>query len=252
MGRVRVIREDFALRNTRGQRLECSLFVPARASKPLPCAVYLHGNASSRLEALVLVPQFLVAGIALCCFDFGGCGRSEGDYISLGFFEQDDVACCVDHLRGRQDISHIALWGRSMGAVTALLYCRRDPSISGVVLDSPFSDLTDLAKDVLREDPAGSALPDWLVSASLKLVDTMVRRKAGFSLTDIHPVETARNTFVPARFLSASGDRLVSPNQTETLFREYAGEKEIERFEGSHNSFRPQETTRRASQFLAE
>ena len=40
-----------------------------------------------------------------------------------------------------------------MGAVTALLYSQRDPSVAGMVLDSPFSRLTalmlELASDLL-------------------------------------------------------------------------------------------------------
>jgi hypothetical protein len=38
-------------------------------------------------------------------------------------------------------VSTIGLWGRSMGAVTALMYADYDPSIGGLVLDSPFSNL---------------------------------------------------------------------------------------------------------------
>ena len=45
----------------------------------------------------------------------------------------DDLAVAVRHLRGSGAVSTIGLWGRSMGAVTALLYAQRDPSIAGVV-----------------------------------------------------------------------------------------------------------------------
>jgi dienelactone hydrolase len=69
---------------------------------------------------------------------------SEGDYISLGWYERDDLAVVVEYLRGTGKVSTIGLWGRSMGAVTALLHGDRDPSIAGMVLDSPFSDLPNL------------------------------------------------------------------------------------------------------------
>jgi len=29
--------------------------------------------------------------ISICTFDFSGCGNSEGDYISLGYYEQQDL-----------------------------------------------------------------------------------------------------------------------------------------------------------------
>lgn len=39
----------------------------------------------------------------------------------------------VDFLRQTDKVSTLGLWGRSMGAVTALLYSQRDPSIAGIV-----------------------------------------------------------------------------------------------------------------------
>lgn len=53
--------------------------------------------------------------------------------MTLGWREQDDLALAIQHLRDLGTVSTIGLWGRSMGAVTALLYSQKDPSIAGVV-----------------------------------------------------------------------------------------------------------------------
>lgn len=42
--------------------------------------------------------------------------------MSLGYYEQDDVAAVVEYLKANMRVSSIGLWGRSMGGVTALLY----------------------------------------------------------------------------------------------------------------------------------
>jgi len=42
------------------------------------------------------------------------------------------------------------LWGRSMGAATSLLYGATDPSIACMVLDSPFTSLTTVAKELVE------------------------------------------------------------------------------------------------------
>lgn len=47
---------------------------------------------------------------------------SEGEYISLGWHEKDDLQCVIDYLRSSGKVSLIGLWGRSMGAATALLH----------------------------------------------------------------------------------------------------------------------------------
>lgn len=114
----------------------------------MPCVVYCHGNSSSRLEAFELISFLLPANITLFAFDFPGCGRSEGEFISLGWHERNDVGVIINYLRTERHVSTIALWGRSMGAATALLHGDRDPSIAALILDSPFSSMKTLVKEL--------------------------------------------------------------------------------------------------------
>lgn len=44
-----------------------------------------------------------------------GCGLSEGEYISLGYYEKDDLSVVIKYLRESGKVSTIGLWGRSMG-----------------------------------------------------------------------------------------------------------------------------------------
>ncbi|KAA6355507.1 MAG: hypothetical protein EZS28_048966, partial [Streblomastix strix] len=87
-------RTDFTIQNNEGQRLECSLFERADTYQNQhynPCVIYCHGNAGCRTESHNLIPVLIPRGIALVVFDFTGCGRSEGDYITLGWREQSDL-----------------------------------------------------------------------------------------------------------------------------------------------------------------
>lgn len=60
------------------------------------------------------------------------------------------VKAVVEHLRKSGEVGAIALWGRSMGAATALLHGDRDMSIAALVLDSAFADLTQLAEEMVE------------------------------------------------------------------------------------------------------
>lgn len=115
----------------------------------MPCVIFLHGNSSSRTGALECIEALLPHHIQLFCFDFAGCGLSDGEYISLGYYEKEDLNCVVEHLRNSGKVSLIGLWGRSMGAATALLHGHRDPSIAAMVLDSPFTSLKELAQEIV-------------------------------------------------------------------------------------------------------
>ena len=74
---------------------------------------------------------------------------SEGDYVSLGFFEMKDLESVIKYIRESEKASTIGLWGRSMGAVTALMYGDSDPTIAGMILDSPFKSLHALCLEMV-------------------------------------------------------------------------------------------------------
>jgi len=146
-------RSDVQLTNPRGLVLECSHWQPARANRPaprMPCVIYLHGNSSCRVEATSILACCLSAGITVFSLDMAGSGHSGGEWVSLGHFEKDDLRTVTDHLRSTGGVATIGLWGRSMGAATALLHGPRDPSIAALVLDSSFADLDQLALEMVR------------------------------------------------------------------------------------------------------
>lgn len=172
----------------------------------MPCVIYLHGNSSSRLEAVEAVTYLLPSNISLFCFDFAGCGLSEGDYISLGWFERDDLHMIVDYLRKERRCNTIGLWGRSMGAVTSLLHGDRDPSIGGMVLDSPFADMKQLAQELAK---TYTKVPNFLVSAALKLVRSSIKSKANFDIYDLTPIKHVKECFIPALFATANSDDFI-------------------------------------------
>ena len=51
----------------------------------------MHGNSSARVEAIPQLSLCLAIGATMFAFDFTGSGKSEGDYVSLGFFEKEDL-----------------------------------------------------------------------------------------------------------------------------------------------------------------
>lgn len=85
-------------------------------------AVGSKGSFLFRSKRKSIIPHILCHDITLFTFDFAGCGNSEGEYISLGYYEKDDVDVVFKYLRSLGTVSSIGLWGRSMGAVTALMY----------------------------------------------------------------------------------------------------------------------------------
>ena len=242
---VHWVREDFEVKNRLGQPLVCSHYLPAQQDglHQLPCCLYLHGNSGCRADANELVPLLLPLGITVCAFDFSGSGLSGGEYVTLGANEQTDVECIVSHLRHSGRADRVALWGRSMGAATAVLYAKNDPTIAGLVLDSPFSSLAEVMKEVsvkfLSTSNGRIALPQSVARGAIQIIAWSIKKRAGFQIFDLEIAKAAREVFTPAILCHAEQDDFVPLHHSERVRDALAGDKNLVKFSGDHNSDRP-------------
>ncbi|XP_008644127.1 uncharacterized isoform X4 [Zea mays] len=200
-------RLDLELTNARGYILKCSHYVPAfiPENTALPCVVYCHGNSGCRADANEAAVILLPSNITVFTLDFSGSGLSGGDYVSLGWHEKEDLKCAVSCLRDNKQVSTIGLWGRSMGAVTCLLYGAEDPSIGGMILDSAFTNLYDLMMELV--DVYKIRVPKFTVKMAVQYMRRIIQKRAKFDIMDLNVLR---------------------------------GDKNIIKFDGDHNSPRPQ------------
>ncbi|KAL5056660.1 hypothetical protein RYX36_037342, partial [Vicia faba] len=233
-------RQDLELKNARGYTLKCSHYLPSPFPEDtsLPCVVYCHGNSGCRADANEAAVILLPSNITVFTLDFSGSGLSDGDYVSLGWHEKDDLKIVVSHLRSNKQISRIGLWGRSMGAVTSLLYGAEDPSIAGMVLDSAFSNLYNLMMELV--DVYKIRLPKFTVKMAVQYMRRVIEKKAKFDIMKLNCVLVAPKTFIPVLFGHASDDKFIQPHHSDLISESYAGDKNIIKFDGDHNSSRPQ------------
>ncbi|KAH0915886.1 hypothetical protein HID58_030332 [Brassica napus] len=234
-------RKDLEVKNSRGDTLKCSHYMPVEHSedrRPLPCVVYCHGNSGCRADASEAAIVLLPSNITIFTLDFSGSGLSGGDYVTLGSNEKDDLKAVVEYLRTDVNVSLIGLWGRSMGAVTSLMYGAEDPSIAAMVLDSPFSDLVDLMMELV--DTYKFPLPKFTIKFAIQYMRRAVQKKAKFDITDLNTIKVAKSCFVPVLLGHAIDDDFIYPHHSERIYEAYVGDKNIIKFEGDHNSQRPQ------------
>lgn len=245
-------RTDLELTNNRGLKLMTSFWEPfdeEREKVELPCVIYLHGNSSSRCEAYSLIKFLLPKNICLFSFDFSGCGRSEGEYISLGYYEKEDVHSVIEFLQKSKKVSKIALWGRSMGAVTAIMYARNHPTnVSALVLDSAFYSFKALIHEIVDSK---ISLPKFIVDRLFKAIKDTIKEKADFNLDFLETFSYARECVTPAFFCHGIDDSFVLFHHCIDLLNDYKGKKKyIYKVEGNHNSPRPDLFKNKACIFL--
>ena len=233
-------RKDYDLISSEGYIMKCSFIEPideCRPSVEMPVVLYLHGNSSSRIEGLNNLEVLLKHNINLFVMDFPGCGLSEGEYISLGYHEKDDVKILIDFIENLPGVSKIGLWGRSMGAATTLLYAYKDPRISAICVDSPFEDFKRLAEELVIKQ---IKLPKLIIDGALKIVQGTVKKKNGLDIYKLRPIDHVANTYQPALFIHAINDELINVEHSINLFNNYGGQKSLKCCDkGGHNTKRP-------------
>ena len=241
---------DYTILSKRGFLIKCSFFqldIKTRPNYIMPVVVYLHGNSSSRLEGTKMKFDLFKKKINLFVFDFPGCGLSEGEYISLGYHEKNDVKLIIDFVEKLPGVGKIGIWGRSMGAATAMMCSVSDKRIHAICMDSPFADFKLLARDLCSNY---SNIPGFIIETALLFVKRSVKSRNDFDFNDIKPIDYASSTTIPGFFIHAMNDELIPLDHTIKLYEKYSGNKSLNVVEGKHNSIRQKHVIEKVTKFF--
>ena len=233
------VRKDYKLIGRSGNILQCSFYENEQSnhdSESIPVIIYCHGNSSSQCEIKYYLDKILQENINAFTFDFSGCGKSEGEYISLGFYEKYDLKMIIDFVYKLPNVGKIALWGHSMGAATILLYAAKDPRISCICVDSPFSDFNILLKEYSERL---TIIPGFVFSTAYNLTKTMVFNRNNLDIDNIKPINEVKNIKIPIYFVHAMKDTLIKSDHSLKLYENCGSSiKFINICEGGHNTIR--------------
>jgi uncharacterized protein len=129
-----------------------------------------HGYNDNRLENLHAM--FAQNGYGVLSWDFRAHGESEGDFSSLGYFEQLDVEAALDHALAQEGVEHIGAWGGSMGGAAVILTAARRKEIEAVVADSAFSSLEDVLRGSMHDllFPLVAVFSEYYTGADIEAV----------------------------------------------------------------------------------
>jgi dipeptidyl aminopeptidase/acylaminoacyl peptidase len=173
---------------------------------PFPCLVASHGLGSSKdgEKYLAIAEGFTRAGVAVCRFDFRGCGESAGSFADTTVAREiADLSAVVVAVRARDELDgRVALLGSSMGAFVSLFVAQRDPGIRAVAAWACPADLQDLFEhpDSVRSYGLGDASVCEL-QAGAYLRAPSGRPGCLFvhgDMDEVVPVEHARRLFAAA------------------------------------------------------
>jgi len=126
-----------------------------KANNPKGAILYFHGNAGNLQRWGEIVEYFVSLQYDVYVMDYRTYGKSKGVLSEQALY--DDAQVCYDHLKQFWEEYNIIVYGRSLGgAMATKMASLNNPK--KLVLESPFYNITDVAKKRFPIFPISSLL----------------------------------------------------------------------------------------------
>jgi pimeloyl-ACP methyl ester carboxylesterase len=119
-------------------------WIPA-ADRDAKVVLYLHGNDGNVSTSMGEVAPLRELGYSILVIDYRGYGISDGSFPSEAKVYQDAEAAWTHLVRAGVDPSDLYIYGHSLGGAVAIDLAARHPEAGGVIVESSFTSIYDMA-----------------------------------------------------------------------------------------------------------
>lgn len=206
-----------------GDTIECWR-IPVDDSKGT--VLIFHGYAGNKSQMIKESNQFNELGFATILVDFLGSGGSTGNKTTIGYYESDQVKSVFDFVN-KDGHRRIIMFGTSMGAV-AIMKSIYDYNLQpeSIILECPFGNMLQTVQARFRIMKA----PVFPMSHLLTFWGGF---QNNFNALFHNPSEYAKKIKVNTMLLYGMKDDRVSLEETESIFKNLAGHKQLRMYPGA-------------------
>lgn len=195
-------------------------FVPAKTPSSRTI-LFCHGWSANKGEILKATHALAGLGFNLLYFDFRHCGESEGDLLSVGYWEARDFDACVAFMRAHRPGDRYAVYGMSMGGLVAFSGAARHGCFDAAVIESTFRSHDEA---VIRYMNVQSGVPYYPL---IPMVLLFLRLRIGADPMLDTPEILAPNFKIPLLGICGDADRLSPPELVQDLFTRLSSPTEL-------------------------
>lgn len=200
--------EDVYFTTSDGVRLNAWLI---SAGDDAPMVLWFHGNMGNIADRVDNAKRLFERELSLFMVDYRGYGKSEGRPSEKGINEDGQAA--YDYLLSRGVApENLIVFGRSLGSTVAIYLAGRN-KCAGVILESAFTNMADMAKQHFPIIPG----------------------TGGFKLK-FPSIDRIGSIDEPILFIHGNEDEIVPYEHGRRLFEAATAEKEFYTIEGAHHN----------------
>ena len=195
-------------------------------------AIVVHGYGGSGKLMSDKSKYFYDMGYNVLIPDLRGHGKSEGDYIGMGWKDRLDIISWINFIIKENPNAEIVLHGTSMGAATVLMTSGENlPSnVKAIVADCAYTSAWDEFSYQLE---TYLKVPSSYI---LNVTNMVTKLKAGYSLKEASALESVKKATVPILFIHGDKDKFVPYSMMDKLYDATISPKEKLTIEGGEHA----------------
>lgn len=183
----------------------------------------VHGYTVDHRDIAPAILPFAQKGWNVITPDQRGRGHSEGDYLSMGWLEKDDVVDWIHKIVEYDAQAQIILYGESMGGATVMMASGETlpTNVIATVEDCGYTSAYAMFQNQLQER---FGLPEFPFLPAAALVGKL---RAGFNFYDASASKQLETSTLPILFIHGGADDYVPTAMGLELYEAYEHEKDI-------------------------
>ncbi|MGL5152350.1 MAG: alpha/beta hydrolase [Clostridium sp.] len=191
--------------------------------------ISVHGYTSEGIRMSSYAKKFYDMGYNVLIPNLRAHGKSEGDYIGMGWDDRLDIIKWINYILNDNNDANIILHGVSMGAATVSMVSGEElpQNVKGIIADCGYTSVWEQFAYQL-DDLFG--LPEFPIMHVSSLFGQI---RAGYSIKEASALNQVKKSKTPILFIHGDEDDFVPYFMMEELYNATSSEKEMLTIKGA-------------------
>ena len=184
--------------------------------------IAVHGYTSNGKYMASYAQKFYEMGYNIILPDLRGHGKSEGNYIGMGWHERLDIIDLTNYIANNYKDSQIVLFGVSMGAATVMSASGEElpRNVKAVIEDCGYTSTWNQFAYQLKSLFKLPAFP------LMHIASIICKTRAGYFISEASPIKQIKKSKTPTLFIHGDKDGFVPFFMLDELYNASPVEKE--------------------------
>ncbi|AOR23519.1 alpha/beta hydrolase [Clostridium taeniosporum] len=184
--------------------------------------ITVHGYTGEGLRMGSRAKRFYDMGYNIIIPNLRGHGKSEGNYIGMGWHDRKDILEWIDYIIKENQYSEIILYGISMGASTVMMTSGEQlpKNVKLIIEDCGYTSVWDEFSYQLK---CMYKLPSFPL---IHVSSIITKMRAGYSFKEASALEQVKKCNIPILFIHGDKDSFVPYNMLDKIYNAASCSKE--------------------------